>query len=254
MHLSYLRHMANPYFQFRQFRIDQKKSGMKVTTDACVFGAWVANEMAQLEEQPKQILDLGTGTGLLALMLAQNTQNSELDAVEVNEQAYQEAKQNFDHSPWKARLRAHHTSIQQFDPGKTYDLIICNPPFFVNHPKSENASKNQALHSTDLPFGPLLQSILRLLTPTGSAYLLYPQYEMDQFVRAAPQQLFPTREVRVFHAVNRPVFRVMNCFQKTSNALVSKDLYLKNRDEKYSDDCWQLLKPYYLPYNDPKNS
>lgn len=122
---SNLTTMPNTYFQFKQFRIDQDQTAMKVTTEACILGAWVDEQIP-----PQTVLDIGTGTGLLALMLAQKFPQAEIDAVEIDQGAFTQAHANFHSSPWPERLQVFHQRIQDFDPGKKYDLIISNPPFF----------------------------------------------------------------------------------------------------------------------------
>ncbi|MEM8894752.1 MAG: methyltransferase [Bacteroidota bacterium] len=138
--------MPNTYFDFKQFRVDQGQSGMKVTTEGCILGAWARFN------QPKRILDIGTGTGLLSLMLAQRYPTGIIDAVELDEKAAQQAKQNFRKSPWSSKLTAHHCCIKDFEAvnGRCYDLIICNPPFFKNDLKSTNSQKAKAIHNDNL--------------------------------------------------------------------------------------------------------
>ena len=176
--------MPNAYFQFQQFKIDQAKSGMKVTTDACLFGAWVASEISR-QDDPNRILDIGTGTGLLSLMLAQRTKHSIIDAVEINELAFEEAQSNFKQSDWKERLNVYQSAIQNFVSDHKYDIIISNPPFFAQSQKGLSESKNQALHASDLLAEELLISIGKFLTENGSFYLLFPEREMDQFIELA---------------------------------------------------------------------
>src|SRR3954469_11797521 len=126
--------MANNYFSFKQFIIHQDKCAMKVCTDACLFGAYVADRF-QITNSKFHVLDIGAGTGLLSLMLAQKNSTVQIDAVEIDKAASEQAKENFKHSLWRDRLHIHHQPIQEFGMN-TYNLIISNPPFYENDLKS----------------------------------------------------------------------------------------------------------------------
>ncbi|WP_436516019.1 tRNA1(Val) (adenine(37)-N6)-methyltransferase [Ekhidna sp. To15] len=243
--------MPNSYFQFKRFRVEQALSGMKVTTDACLFGAWVADEIKELGKRPKQILDIGTGTGLLSLMVAQMNDDTHIDAVEVNKEAFEEANRNFVKSPWSNRLTCKHTSIQDFDDDR-YDVIICNPPFFQSSFKGKNSSKNQALHSSLLPMNDLIKSLHKLMSNEGYFYLLYPEREMDQFISLAEKsKLYPAEIVTVRNKERSSVFRNMARFEFHKKDLEESELMIRRDDRKYTTDFWKLLKDYYLDYNDP---
>ncbi|MEQ8906511.1 methyltransferase [Ekhidna sp.] len=243
--------MPNSYFQFKQFRIEQGRSGMKVTTDGCLFGGWVANEVQRADE-PTRILDIGAGTGLLSLMLAQVTKESQIDAIEINKNAYQEATQNFKDSKWSDRLFCYQTSIQDFQADQKYNLIICNPPFFKDSQEGDNVNKNQALHSSSLDATDLLNHIIRLLDSNGCCYLLYPEREMKAFKRMAlTKGLFPARQMIVRNQKDHPVFRVMTHFSLLEKKETTSELNIRNADRKYTKESWELLKDYYLAYNSP---
>lgn len=223
---------------------------MKVTTDGCLFGGWVANEVQS--DEPKRILDIGTGTGLLSLMLAQVTELSRIDAVEINEQAFRESTQNFKESKWGDRLSCHQTSIQDFQADQKYDLIICNPPYFKNSKQGADSDKNQALHSSSLEAEDLLDHVIRLLDPDGSFYLIYPEQEMKAFkTMALTKGLFPVRKVIVRNQKNQPVFRVMAHFRLLEMKETLSELNIRKADRKYTKESWELLKDYYLAYNSP---
>ncbi|WP_179213445.1 tRNA1(Val) (adenine(37)-N6)-methyltransferase [Ekhidna lutea] len=244
--------MPNTYFQFKQFRIEQAQSGMKVTTDGCLFGGWVASEIQKFKKEPSQILDIGTGTGLLSLMLAQVSELSRIDTVEINEQAFGEATQNFKESKWSDRLSGHQTSIQDFQTDEKYDLIICNPPFFKNSKQGADSGKNQALHSSSLEAEDLLDHAIRLLDPDGSFYLIYPEQEMKAFkTMALTKELFPIRQVIVRNQKNHPVFRVMTHFRFSKGQESTTEMIIRDSDRKYTKESWELLKDYYLAYNSP---
>lgn len=224
---------------------------MKVTTDGCLFGGWVADELKKYNE-PSRILDIGAGTGLLSLMLAQATETSQIDAVEINSSAYQEAAENFKKSPWKNRLTCHKSAIQNFQTDVKYDLIICNPPFFKGSQQGLSQNKNQAAHSSSLSLEDLTIHIIRLLNPEEKVYLLLPKWEMEQFSLLAEQNsLHPTREVVVRNVVDRPIFRVMKAFSSAQETLKSSTLIIRNKNRKYMSESWELLKDYYLENNNP---
>lgn len=241
--------MPNSYFQFKQFRIEQAHSGMKVTTDGCLFGGWAANQIRK--QEPNRVLDIGAGTGLLSLMLAQMTNKSEIIAVEINEKAHQEAKQNFQESPWSDRLNCIHSSLQELKSEK-YDLIICNPPFFKDSQKGSDPNKNQAVHSESLNTEDLLHHVLRLLDPKGRFYLLYPEWEMNTFISLAEKEgLFPSQKVIVRNEKDQAIFRIMAEFCLERETVPTTELVIRNNDRKYTLESWGLLKDYLLEYNHP---
>jgi len=167
-------------FRFQQFSVLQKQSGMKVCTDAVLFGA-----MAPVNGGD-QVLDIGAGTGVLSLMAAQ-LGAGQVTAVELTQQAYQEADINFNNSPWAERLEAVHQDIQGFalnfalTSDRQYDLIISNPPFFENHSKTADALRNTARHTDQLPFADLIGIAGLLLSPQGLFYLLIPAHAVAKF-------------------------------------------------------------------------
>jgi tRNA1Val (adenine37-N6)-methyltransferase len=163
--------MPNTYFRFRQFTVHQERTAMKVCTDACLFGAWIASEIRN--EKLERVLDIGAGTGLLSLMIAQHS-DATMDAVEIDVNAYLQAVDNFERSPWSARMKVHHCAVQQYDPGLKYDLVISNPPFYEQSLRSPDSKKNIAMHSTHLDAMELFESVKRLLAPAGRVALLIP--------------------------------------------------------------------------------
>jgi len=233
--------MANNYFQFKQFRIEQSEAGMKVTTDGCFFGASINPVNSGI------ILDIGTGTGLLALMLAQKTE-TRIDAIEINQDAYEQARANFENSSWKDRLRIFHTPLQEFQPEDLYDQVVCNPPFFVNSNLGTSNNKNQALHATTLNMKDLAEHSARLLKTDGEIWVMYPQIEMEQFIRiAAENGLYPHIQITLKNTSYGPVFRDIIAFRKNEGNLTKTvDVYIKKSDGAYSEDFVKALKDYYL--------
>jgi len=157
-------------FHFKEFKIDQSDCAMKVNTDGVLLAALIQSE------NPKKILDIGTGTGLIALMLAQRFSTATIDAVEIDQKAANRAEKNFSESPFSDRLKSFHSSIEDFfiRNSELYDLIVSNPPFFINSLKSENPLKEQARHTSNSFFENLLIQSANKLTPNGSIFLILP--------------------------------------------------------------------------------
>jgi tRNA1Val (adenine37-N6)-methyltransferase len=153
---------------------------MKVCTDACLFGAWVADKLNKKEINPKKIFDIGCGTGLLSLMLAQKT-SVNIDAIEIDAEAFLQATENVAISPWKDRVNIFHGPLNQFAVHEKYDFIICNPPFYENQLKSDNEGRNAAMHSTTLSFLELTNAIKNNLSNTGQAAVLIPFTRVADF-------------------------------------------------------------------------
>jgi tRNA1Val (adenine37-N6)-methyltransferase len=234
--------VANSYFQFKQFRIEQGQTAMKVCTDSCVLGAWA--DVAQAE----RILDIGTGTGLLSLMAAQRSK-AKISAVEIDAGAAAQAEANFAASPWQNRISLTKKSLQAFtleDPAP-FEVIICNPPFFQASLKSPDAAKTIAKHTQELPFEDLLQFVKRFLTPKGTFYLLLPPTEAEIFRKLAQaENLFPVAELILYTQPNGKHLRTIYAYSFQTAQLQTETLFIRNPDQSYTSQFAQLLKDYYL--------
>ena len=228
---------------------------MKVCTDACLFGAWIAEKEKSKNLKGKNVLDIGTGTGLLSLMFAQKNPLVIIDAVEIDETAAQQAKENFDASPWKDRLNIYNTSIQQFSDttiqpfhySTKYDLIISNPPFFENDLKANDAKRNVALHAAELGLEELLNEVSRRLKDDGSIAVLLPFHRTEQFVRSARQKDFHLKE-KVFlkQTPKHLYFRSLLLFSKEKADANECEIIIQDNDGEYTKKFVELLKDYYL--------
>jgi tRNA1Val (adenine37-N6)-methyltransferase len=259
--------VANPYFQCKQFIVHQQHTSMKVCTDACLFGAWVAKQPSL--ETAHSILDIGTGTGLLSLILAQVTDKNKtkITAVEIESQAAAEASSNFNLSKWSERLMIVNDSIQNFatsiskgefvSKGLNYNflfnIIISNPPFYEGDLKSPDANKNKAAHSTELPWSILVENVSSLLTDTGSFFVLVPTlraYTMQKLAEVNQLQL--AEEVLVYNDAKHLPFRSFLHFRKAKSpidkdiSVLRNKIVIKNSDNTYSTEFTELLKDYYL--------
>ena len=235
---------VNTHFSFKKFTIHQDKTAMKVTTDACILGAYTN------VNQAKKILDIGTGTGLLTLMLAQRTE-AEIEGVELEEVSYNQAVENVKNSIFKDRIRIYHTKIQSYFPPLGdeggFDLIVSNPPFFNNHLKAEIQSRNNALHTDTLSFEDLLNSVIRLLLPNGTFVVLLPAYESSVLETLTKQLgLFANKKLNIHHREGSKILRIITTFGFTKTEIQEEILLIKNLDESYSVDFQKLMKDYYL--------
>jgi tRNA1Val (adenine37-N6)-methyltransferase len=231
-------------FRFKQFTIQQDRTAMKVCTDACVLGAW-----ADIANVPgARILDIGTGTGLLALMAAQRNPTASIDAVEIDTQAAGQASENVTASPFANRVQIIHSRIQGFEPAQQYDHVLTNPPFYTNHLRSPDATINRALHTDELPSSDLLTAATRLLKPDGQWWVLLPPYEAAKLTElAARYMLFPTRRLALQHTAQKPVFRVLTGFVLSQKTCQDETLVIYEPDGRtYTTAFRSLLRDFYL--------
>lgn len=233
--------MSNTHFQFKQFRIDQSADGMKVTTDGCILGAMVS------PVGKGRILDIGTGTGLLSLMMAQRTE-AEIDAIEIHPEVMQQAAQNVSKSPWPNQISVLREDLKTFDAQTEYHQIVCNPPFFKGNQKGKSSTKNTAIHDDTLPMSLLVERSSELLTVGGSLWVMYPEYEMKRFEELAIAKGFSLgKQIMVYNKQSGPVFRVICEFQKGPvHPMPEHQLIIKGSDGTYTKDFSALLKDYYL--------
>jgi tRNA1Val (adenine37-N6)-methyltransferase len=240
--------MANSFFQFKQFIIHQDRCGMKVTTDACLFGSLLPTSSGG--EGEKKILEIGTGTGLLSLMYAQKNLSANIDAIEVDKEAYEQAKENFASSPWNNRINIIHGDVKTFPFEKNYDLIISNPPFYENELKSDNAKRNIALHNEGLLLEELLDTIKKNLKSDGRFYLLFPYKRNNEI-----DKLFTSKELAINHkafvrqSTDHGYFRIIIAGthqQEIETEFSTSEISIWNNEQQYTAEFIALLKDYYL--------
>jgi tRNA1Val (adenine37-N6)-methyltransferase len=240
--------VANPYFQCKQFIVHQEHTAMKVCTDACLFGGWSAAD-AQIQDA-KNILDIGSGTGLLSLMLAQQS-SAHITAIEIEAGAFEQTKTNFDLTPWKDRLNVIHSSIQDYaskNKESLFDCIITNPPFYEGDLNSPDNAKNLAAHSTALPWDALAEAAASLLQENGAWYVLVPTlraYTMQKFASTYGLQL--SQECLMYNDAKHLPIRAMLKFVKQKEATIQRHkIVIKNADQSYTKEFVNYLKAYYL--------
>ena len=235
---------SNSMFKFKQFAIHQDQCPMKVGTDGVLLGAWV--DVSNTEN----ILDIGTGTGLIAIMLAQRTEAGQIDAVEIDNHACNQAKMNMEASPWSDRLNSIESSIQDFAKlsQKEYDLIVSNPPFFTGGTLSDQNDRNNVRHTVKLPNGDLLSSARRLLKKEGRFCVVLPLIEGLRFKELAQNyNFYCTKMTRVKPKHDKSVERLLLQFEQTQKPLEENELVIQHEKRNdYTEDYIDLTKDFYL--------
>jgi tRNA1Val (adenine37-N6)-methyltransferase len=228
--------------------VHQEHTAMKVCTDACLFGAWAAADVQM--QAAKNILDIGSGTGLLSLILAQQSA-AHITAIEIEESAFNQTASNFDLSPWKERLKVVHTSIQDYaskNKESLFDCIITNPPFYEQDLTSPDNAKNLAAHSTALSWDDLVKSVASLLQENATWYVLVPTlraYTMQKI--ASNYGLYLSEECLMYNDAKHLPIRAMLKFVKQKEVAIQRNkIVIKNADQSYTAEFTNYLKEYYL--------
>lgn len=232
-------------FKFKQFSIKQEQSAMKVGTDGVLLGAWTP-----VEQHPNAILDIGAGTGLVALMLAQRSSAEVIDAIEIDERAYEECVENFENSPWADRLFCFHAGLDEFieEPEEPYDLIVCNPPFYEEHFKSGDSQRDLARFQDAMPFKDLIQAVDILLSENGIFSVIIPFDQEEKFIRlCADSDLFPIKMTRVKGQLKTPIIRSLLAFKRYELPVLAADeLIIEKERHVYTDEYIALTKDFFL--------
>ncbi|MGJ7033005.1 tRNA1(Val) (adenine(37)-N6)-methyltransferase [Niabella hirudinis] len=234
--------MPNPYFRFKQFVIHQDRCAMKVTTDACLFGAWVAH---QLTDETKTVLDVGAGTGLLSLMIAQAGSRL-VDAIEIQEPDYKQAGENIAQSGFHTGVRLMPGNVLEYVFDRTYDAIVSNPPFYEGDLKGGKLNKNIAHHSEALSLPDLLSFIRKQLAADGLFFLLLPaKREQELAAQLKAFDLYKNRCCYVRQTETHAPFRIMISGSLRKGDYQEEEIVIRKENE-YTPEFKALLQPYYL--------
>lgn len=231
-------------FRFKEFEIQQDKTAMKVGTDGVLLGAWT-----EIKEGVRSVLDIGTGTGLIALQIAQRSDCEIIDALEIEPNAYEQAVTNFENSDWGDRLFCYHASLQEFteEIEDTYDLIISNPPFYNSTFKELEQNRALARHTQNLTFDELLQGTSKLLSESGSCAFIIPYQEEEKFLEIAQKNnLFPNRITRVKGNVKTPIKRSLLQLSFVKTTPKTEELSIEIERHQYTKAYMQLVQDFYL--------
>ncbi len=237
--------MPKDWFRFKQFTIKQERAAMKVGTDGVLLGAW-----ASIPEPGSRVLDVGSGTGLIALMIAQRAEEVKVDALEIDRSAAGQAEDNFRSSPWKNRINCFFTSFQDYaiHCKKDYDLIICNPPFFSASAKTPSKEKNLARHDDSLSLGELFKGAVPLMKKTAIISLILPAEKEAQVLDLLKaHQMYCTRLTRVIPVPGKPAHRLLLEGSFIPGKCIEDELIIESGGRHlYSDKYKELTDDFYL--------
>lgn len=232
-------------FRFKQFTIRQDRCPMKVGTDGVLLGAWVSTSAAD-----RWVLDIGTGTGLIALMLAQRLPGACIAGVDID--SVEQARENAAASPWGDRLTFHTCAVQAFYDAP-FDLIVSNPPFFVDSLTCPDAGRTAARHAVHLTFEELCDAVLRLLTPAGRFALILPMQEAGRFLEVCAGRLQPVRRTDVRttprHPAKRSLLELMRPAAAAAAGFERTELIIGTGEhECYTPEYRALTRDFYLKF------
>lgn len=234
----------NKPFKFKEFQVNQDRCAMKIGTDGVLLGAWTS-----VKQNPFAILDIGAGTGVLSLMLAQRSQAEVIDAMEIDEHAYEQCVDNFENAPWADRLFCYHAALEEFteEIEDKYDLIISNPPFYSEDFKSENTQRDLARFTDAMPFHHLVESVAALLIEDGIFSVVIPFKEEAVFIELASKvHLFPNRILHVKGSPTSEIKRSLLEFSFRESDIEIQELIIETTRHQYTEDYIHLTKDFYL--------
>jgi tRNA1Val (adenine37-N6)-methyltransferase len=230
------------YFHCKQFSIRHDIASLKVTTEALILGAYTAN----FSKTSQKILDIGTGTGLFPLMIAQKS-DAKIEAVEIDFHSFLLANENVKNSKFSDKIIIHHTDIQSFKAENQFDLIVSNPPFFNEHLKSNSKDRNLAIHNDSLPFSYLAKAVFENLEKSGKFIVLLPPHQLQLLeTELLAFNLIKVKEFEIHHKLNSKVLRIIATFEYNFKVLESEEFYIKDKSENYTIQFKELLIDYYL--------
>jgi len=231
-------------FNFKQFSIQQDRCAMKIGTDSVLLGAW-----CPIENNPFSILDIGAGTGILSLMLAQRSNAEQIDAIEIDENAYEQCVENFEASPWSDRLFCFHAGLDEFveEPEDEYDIIISNPPFYSEDYKTDNEKRDLARFQEAMPFEELVEAADLLLSENGIFAVILPFKEEEKFIALAKNlDLFPFKITRVKGTPTTEIKRSLLAFSRLKKQLTFDELVIETSRHQYTSAYISMTKEFYL--------
>ncbi|NRD19166.1 methyltransferase [Winogradskyella eckloniae] len=234
----------NQVFKFKQFTINQDQCAMKIGTDGVLLGAWTT-----VDHNPNTVLDIGAGTGVLSLMIAQRCFAESIEAIEIDSDAFEQCAENFENSPWADRVFCYHASLLEFveEVDDTFDLIICNPPFYSENYKTDNTSRDLARFNDAMPFEHIIFAVANLLSPTGIFSVIIPVKEEANFIELALKSgLYANRILQVRGNPKSDIKRSLIEFSFKHRDIERSALTIETNRHHYTEQYIQLTQDFYL--------
>ena len=233
----------SPIFKFKKFNVDQSGCAMKINTDGVLLAALAESE------NPTKILDIGTGTGVLALMMAQRFPGAKVHAVEIDEQASATASKNFQLSVFNERLNIRNVAIEQYSNSEKFDLIISNPPFFVNDLKNTEEKKGIARHASEQFFANLLLKVDAILADAGNFWFILPVKQAEALIENAKQfKIYASKIIQLHSDASKPAFRYIVNLNRSKADVSVEHFYIYESEKTYTKEYKLLLKDFFLGY------
>lgn len=236
--------MEKSTFRFKEFAVQQERCAMKIGTDGVLLGAWTS-----IEHHPFNILDIGAGTGILSLMMAQRSNAEQIEAIEIDDDAFEQCAENFENSPWNDRLFCFHASLLEYIEAvdEKFDLIICNPPFYSEDYKTQETSRNLARFSDAMPLEHIIFAVINFLSDKGKFSIIIPYKEEQKYIEEASLiNLFPNRILHVKGNPDSDIKRSLIEFSYLESDIEISELIIETERHKYTDAYINLTKDFYL--------
>lgn len=233
--------MSNNYFKFKKFTIFHDRCGMKVGTDGVLLGAWTRVDAA------RRILDVGTGSGLIAIQIAQRNEEADIVAIEIDGESARQATENAARSPWGNRIRVVCNDFKYYEGGRDFDVIVSNPPYFVDALRSPDIRRRLARHTEELNYDLLFRRSKGILAPHGHISIIIPA-EVKKLVMdtAWEHGFYPSRKTNVYTKPQKPCRRVLIEFRTEPGGCCEENLYIEDGARGYSRDYIALTRNFYL--------
>ncbi|APY10605.1 tRNA (adenine-N(6)-)-methyltransferase [Seonamhaeicola sp. S2-3] len=236
--------MSQKPFQFKEFQVNQDKCAMKIGTDSVLLGAWTS-----INHNPFNILDIGAGTGILSLMMAQRSKAQQIEAIEIDDNAFEQCAENFENSPWNDRLFCFHASLLEYIEAvdEKFDLIICNPPFYSENYKTNDKSRDLARFSDAMPMEHIIFAVISFLSKKGKFSIVLPFKEENKYIEEASLiKLFPNRILRIKGNPNSEIKRSLIEFSFRESEIKTNELVIETERHQYTQEYIDLTKDFYL--------